>query len=153
MKVLLFILSLASASCGGTTHLLSSGMLSHGNAFKVNRYVGCCGCKATYVDIQSGKRTVEQVTFNYNCGSGGAGHPTKFVFQHDAKGRIISGEKYVAAFDDDFSMRVTDDEKKVFQLVDSSGMLSRISGFRKVKANEPHHHFPLIKNGVKLKLN
>ena len=119
----------------------------------MNRYVGCCGCNATYFDIQLGNRTVEQVIFKYNCGSGGAGKPTKYVFQHDAKGRIISGEKYVAAFSDDFSMLVTDDEKKVFQLVDSNGMLSRILGFRKVKANEAHHHFPLIKNGVKLKLN
>ena len=51
------------------------------------------------------------------------------------------------------SMRVTDDEKKVFHLVDSSDMLSRMLGFRKVKANEAHHGLPLIKNGVNLKLN
>lgn len=152
-KVSLTILSLMIISCGGTTHEITSGSLSNGNTFQVNRYIGCCGCEANYFVIKSGNRNVEQVIFKYNCGQGGTGTPTKYVFLRDGKGKLKSGDKYIATMSDDFSIPLTEDEKKMFQLVDSSGMLSQILGFRKPKANEPNHPFPLIKNGHKLKLD
>lgn len=95
---------------------------------------------------------MEQIIFDYNCGHGNSHATTKFVFQHDEDGKILAGEGFISTVGDDFEKPITEEEMTVFRIVDSDGKFSKITGFRKVKAGESHHGFPLIKNGYKLKI-
>jgi hypothetical protein len=152
-----FLILATLLSCGGTTHNLSSGNFSKTHSYKINSYYGCCGCKAKYFTINSGKRKVEQVIYSYNCY--GTGKPTKFVFNYNNKGRLMSCDKYIATVQDDFSLKLTDQEKMIFETLDASNVmkadystvrLSDIKGFRKPQDKEITHTFPLIKKGYKL---
>jgi hypothetical protein len=147
-------------SCGGTTHHLTSGNLSKNKTYHVNSYYGCCGCEAKYFLIKSGRRKVEQIIYSYNCYA--KGKPTKFVFNYNKLGRIISCDKYVATTLDDFTLKLSEQEKQIFYAVDTSSLLkaksttinfSEITGFRKPFDKEVTHSFPLIKKGGKLKVN
>ena len=40
-------------SCSGTKHVLDSGELANSSSYKINSYVGCCGCSAEYFNIYS----------------------------------------------------------------------------------------------------
>lgn len=144
-------------SCGGTTHRLSSGQFSKKDNYKINSYSGCCGCKAKYFVINSGKRKAEQVIYSYNCYS--TGKPTKFIFNYNKLGRIISCDKYVATTSNDFTLKLSEQERELFNMVDTSSLMkannttikfSEITGFRKPIEPEITHSFPLIKKGSKL---
>ena len=144
-------------SCGGTTHYLSSGEFSKKDNYKINSYSGCCGCEAKYFIINSGRRKVEQIIYSYNCYR--TGKPTKFIFNYNKLGRIISCEKYVATTSNDFTLKLSEQEKNLFYTVDSNSLMkanyttikfSEIKGFRKPNDKEITHSFPLIKKGVKL---
>lgn len=138
-------------SCGGTTHHLSSGNLSKNETYKVNSYYGCCGCEAKYFVIKSGRRKTEQIIYSYNCYA--KGKPTKFVFNYNKLGRIISCDKYVATTSNDFTLKLSDQEKNLFYTVDTSSLMkanyttikfSTITGFRKPVDKEITHSFPLV---------
>src|SRR5690349_20865694 len=125
-------------SCGGTTHSLSSGQFSEEDNYKINSYYGCCGCEAKYFIINSGKRKVEQIIYSYNCYD--TGKPTKFVFNYDKRGRIISCDKYIATTSNDLTLKLTEQEQNLFYTVDTSSLMkanytaikfSEIKGFRK----------------------
>jgi hypothetical protein len=155
--ILLIAIFVTLISCGGTTHSLSSGQLSKKDNYKINSYYGCCGCEAKYFIINSGKKKVEQIIYSYNCY--GAGKPTKFVFNYNKLGRIISCDKYVATTSNDFTLKLSEQEKNLFYTVDTSSLMkanytiinfSEITGFRKPIDKEITHSFPLIKKGVKL---
>jgi len=144
-------------SCGGTTHYLSSGDFSKTATYKVNSYFGCCGCEAKYFIINSDKRKVEQIIYSYNCYS--IGKPTKFIFNYNKRGQLISCDKYVATTSNDFTQTLNEQEKQLFSTIDTSSLLkanhttikfSEITGFRKPVDKEITHSFPLIKKGVKL---
>jgi hypothetical protein len=155
--ILSLTISVTLISCGGTTHFLSSGQFSKKDNYKVNNYYGCCGCDAKYFIINSGKRKVEQIIYSYNCY--GAGKPTKFVFNYNEFGRMISCDKYVATTSNDFTLKLSEQEKELFNTVDTSISMkpnyttikfSEITGFRKPLDREITHSFPLIKKGYKL---
>ena len=155
--ILFFGISVTLISCGGTTHYLTSGNFSKDEKYQVNSYYGCCGCEAKYFLIDSGKRKIEQVIYSYNCS--GIGSPTKFVFNYNRKGKIIGCDRYVATTSNDFTIPLSDYEKKLFLTVDTSNIMkanytltkfSEIRGFRKPIDKEIAHSFPLIKKGYKL---
>jgi hypothetical protein len=157
--VLLASIALTLISCGGTTHYLSSGSFSKADTYNINSYYGCCGCEAKYFLINSGKRKAEQVIYSYNCYR--IGKPTKFVFNYNKQGRLISCDKYVSTTTNDFSMELSDYEKKIFSMLDTSSMtkanysvikFSEIKGFRKPIDNEITHSFPLVKKGSDLQV-
>lgn len=156
--IILVIVSLATLiSCGGTTHSLSSGRFSKDDTYQVNSYYGCCGCSAKYFTINSGKRKVEQVIYSYNCYN--IGQPTKFIFNYNEKGQLISCDKYVATTSDDYTQPLSELERQLFSTIDTSSRLkanytilkfSEIRGFRKQMDKEMTHPFPLVKKGYKL---
>jgi hypothetical protein len=155
--ILLIVITTVLISCGGTTHSLSSGQFSKRDNYKINSYYGCCGCEAKYFIINSGKRKVEQIIYSYNCYA--KGKPTKFVFNYNKLRRIISCDKYIATTSNDFTLKLSEQEKSLFYTVDTSSLtkanfttvkLSEIKGFRKPIDNEITHSFPLIKKGSKL---
>ena len=157
--ILLILIFVTLISCGGTTHYLSSGQFSRKDNYKINSYYGCCGCEAKYFIINSGKRKVEQVIYSYNCYA--KGKPTKFVFNYNKLGRIISCDKYVATTSNDFTLKLSEQEKNLFYTVDTSSLMkpnftiikfSEITGFRKPIDKEITHSFPLIKKGAKLQV-
>jgi hypothetical protein len=159
-KTLLALTCLSLLSCGGASHYLASHNLSGNDSYEVNSYFGCCGCQAKYFDIKSGKRIVEQVVYSYNCSSIGA--PTKFVFNYDKRGRIVSCDKYVATMTNDFTIALSDYEKNVFSVIDTSSTMkanytisqfSEIKGFRKAVDKEITHLFPIVRKGEKLPVN
>lgn len=150
-------ISVTLFSCGGTTHSLSSGQFSKKDNYIVNGYYGCCGCEAKYFIIKSGKRKIEQIIYSYNCY--GKGKPTKFIFNYNSIGRIISCDKYVATISNDFTLKLSEQEKKLFYMVDTSSLMkansttirfSEITGFRKPIDKEITHSFPLIRRGANL---
>jgi hypothetical protein len=154
---LLIAISIVLISCGGTTHSLSSGQFSKKDNYKINSYYGCCGCEAKYFVINSGKRKVEQIIYSYNCY--GTGKPTKFIFNYNSLGQIISCDKYVATTSNDFTLELSEQEKNLFYTVDTSSLMkanhttinfSEIKGFRKPVDKEITHAFPLIKKGSRL---
>jgi hypothetical protein len=147
-------------SCGRTTHSLSSGQFSKKDNYKINSYYGCCGCSAKYFIINSGKRKVEQVIYSYNCYN--VGKPTKFIFNYNDRGQLISCDKYVATTSDDFTQTLNEQERQLFSTLDTSTLLkanstaielSKLKGFRKPIDKEVTHSFPLIKKGYKLPVN
>ena len=160
-KIFLFTLIIATLiSCGGTTHYLASGEISKTETYKINSYYGCCGCEAKYFIISSGKRKVEQVIYSYNCYN--IGKPTKFIFNYNNKGHLISCAKYVATTSNDFTQKLNERETQLFSTIDTSSLMRanhttikflEITGFRKPVDNEVTHLFPLIKKGVKLPIN
>ena len=160
-SIIFFILtSLALLSCGGASHYLASCNFSENDSYEVNSYFGCCGCQAKYFDIKSGKRIVEQVVYSYNCSS--VGSPTKFVFNYDNRGRIISCDKYMATTANDFTLPLTNYERNVFSAIDTNNTLkanytiirfSEIKGFRKPVGSEITHSFPIVRKGEKLPVN
>jgi len=158
--ILSVIISVGLISCGGTTHYLASGQFSKKDNYKINSYYGCCGCKAKYFIITSGKRKVEQVIYSYNCYN--IGKPTKFIFNYNDRGKLISCDKLVATTSDDFTQTLNEQEKQIFSTLDTSSLLkanyttikfSEIKGFRKPIDKEVTHSFPLIKKGYKLPIN
>ncbi len=155
--IIVSIVVLTLISCSGTTHFLSSGQFSKNEKYKVNSYYGCCGCEAKYFIIDSGKRKVEQIIYSYNCYKVGA--PTKFIFNYNKQGKLISCDKYVATTSSDFTLKLTEKEKIIFNTVDTSSSMkanytsikfSEITGFRKPIDKEITHSFPLIRKGYKL---
>ena len=158
--ILSVIISVGLISCGGTTHYLASGQFSKKDNYKINSYYGCCGCKAKYFIITSGKRKVEQVVYSYNCYN--IGKPTKFIFNYNDRGKLISCDKLVATTSDDFTQTLNEQEKQISSTLDTSSLLkanyttikfSEIKGFRKPIDKEVTHSFPLIKKGYKLPIN
>ena len=154
------IITMTLISCGGATHHLASGSFSKNDTYEVNLYNGCCGCEAKYFTIFSGKRKIEQVVYSYNCYR--PGKPTKFVFNYNKHGRLVSCNKYVATNSNDFTIKLSEYEQKLFSTFDTSSSMrpnyffiefSKITGFRKPNYNEITHEFPLIKKGSKLPVN
>ncbi|WP_276500161.1 hypothetical protein [Terrimonas pollutisoli] len=155
--LLLSVISVSLISCGGTTHYLTAGNFSKDDSYKVNSYYGCCGCEAKYFNIKSGKQKIEQVIYSYGIGS-----PTKFVFNYDKSGKIISCDKFVATTLNDFTIALSDFEKRLFSIGDTRNTskanyiavkFSEIKGFRKPIDNDISHSLPLIKKGYKLPVN
>ena len=147
-------------SCGGTTHSLTSGNFSNNDNYKINSYFGCCGCQAKYFTINSRKRKVEQIIYSYNCYS--IGKPTKFIFNYNDNGQLISCDKYVATNSNDYIQKLTEQERQLFSAIDTISSIkathinikfSEITGFRKPQEKEVTHSFPLIKKGYKLQIN
>jgi hypothetical protein len=147
-------------SCGGTTHSLLSGKFSNNESFKINSYYGCCGCSAKYFVIYSGSRMMEQVIYSYNCYA--IGKPTKFVFNYNDNGKLVSCDKYVATTSEDFTQKLSEHESQLFSRLDTTvppkinstvTTFSEIKGFRKPMDDEVSHSFPLIKKGYKLPIN
>lgn len=108
-------------SCGGTTHYLASGDFSKTATYKVNSYFGCCGCQAKYFIVNSGKRKIEQIIYSYNCYN--IGKPTKFIFNYNDRGKLISCDKYVATTSNDFTQTLNEQEKQLFSTLDTSSLL------------------------------
>jgi hypothetical protein len=144
-------------SCSGTTHYLASGNFTNNESYRINSYYGCCGCEAKYFILYTGKRKTEQIIYSYNCY--GTGKPTKFVFNYNQQGRLISCDRYVATNANDFTQILNKNERKLFSTVDTSFLLkanysiiqfSEIQGFRKPLEKEIAHSFPLIRKGYKL---
>lgn len=155
--IYILLISTLLISCGGTTHHLASGNFSENQSYRINSYYGCCGCHAKYFLLKTGKQETAQIIYSYNCYT--IGKPTKFIFNHNKKGQIISCEKYIATTDSDFTIQITDAERHLFNLADTSITLrdisriinlSAITGFRKPTSSETTHDFPLIKKGHKL---
>jgi hypothetical protein len=145
-------------SCGGgATHHLASGTFSKNETYNINSYYGCCGCEAKYFLINSGKRKTEQVIYSYNCS--GTSIPTKFIFNYNKQGEIISCDKYIATTANDYTIKLTDGEKFLLTAIESSTILagkytviklSLVTGFKKTPDQSIGHSFPLIKKGYKL---
>ena len=117
---LTFIVTLFT-SCGGTTHYLASGDFSKTENFNVNSYYGCCGCEAKYFIINSGKRKVEQIIYSYNCYN--IGKPTKFIFNYNVRGQLMSCDKYVATISNDFTQTLNEKERELFSKLDTSSLM------------------------------
>ena len=159
-NLILFITIFVSLiSCGGATHSLSSGQFSKKEHYKINSYSGCCGCEAKYFIIIAGRKKIEQIIYSYNCY--GTGKPTKFVFNYNILGKIINCNKYVATTSNDFTLKLTEQEKSLFATVDTNNLMkakyttikfSEITGFRKSIDKEVTHSFPLIQKGYKLSI-
>jgi hypothetical protein len=90
------------------------------------------------------------------------GKPTKFIFNYNDRGQLISCDKYVATTSDDFTQTLNEQERQLFSMLDTSTLLkansttiefSKIKGFRKPIDKEVTHSFPLIKKGYKLPAN
>lgn len=154
-----FFICLLLAGCGGTTRNLSKGYLSNANKFAVKSYAGCCGCAAEYFNIYHHTNLTEQVVYKYNCYT--AGMPTKFIFNYDEYGQLLYCSKSIATTGDDFEEPLSDEERGLFLLLDKDKILNigdkyikynAIKGFRKVKAGESSHQFPLIKHGSNVKV-
>jgi len=147
-------------SCGVTRNL-ANGKLSKNENYRINVYYsGCCGCVANYFMIYKRLKKVEQVIYSYNCPTGG--NPTKFIFNNNIFGKIISCDKYIATTDSDFTIELTTYEKKIFSLIENNNNLQPegkivyfkdIKGFRKPKSTDITHHFPFIKRHWKVKIN
>ena len=159
-KIFLLIITIAIlTACGGTTHSLTTAEFSKTEICKVNSYYGCCGCEAKYFIVKKGRRKVEQIIYSYNCNGGGI--PTKFIFNYNKIGHLISCEKYIATFDNDYTLKLTENEIKIFSTIDTSTMMKsknntiillNIKGFRKPLDKDFPHLFPLIRKGYKLKV-
>lgn len=161
INLLLFItVTLTFASCvTGTTHHLASGNFTKNETYEMNKYNGCCGCEAKYFILNSNGKKTEQVIYSYNCS--GNGTPTKFIFNYDKKGALVSCSKYIATTVNDYTMKLTEQEKFLLTAAGKSSVLqpnyitiqlSDITGFRKPTDKELVHDFPLIKNGTALKV-
>jgi len=156
----LSVISIILIGCEGATHHLAKGSFTENETYKVNSYYGCCGCQARYFMIEARKKKVEQVVYSYNCPAGG-GAPTKFTFIYNKNGKLLSCERYVATTGDDFTMPLSEHERKLFFAVDTNDVtqktytsinFSKIKGFRKPTDKEVVHPFPLIKKGYKLSI-
>ena len=143
-------------SCA-TKNKLSTGLLENNHNYKIYSYYGCCGCESKYFTISLGKKAVEQIIYSYNCH--GKGKPTKFIFNYDKKGKIVSCDKFVATITNDFSMELSAQEKVLFAMVENDSTMkqeyniikfSEIKGFRKSLEKEITHSFPFLKKGYKL---
>lgn len=154
------IIPVGLTSCGGTTHYLASGQYSKKDNYKINSYYGCCGCEAKYFIINSGKQKVEQVIYSDNCYN--IGKPTKFIFNYNDRGKLISCDKLIATTSDDFTQTLNEQEKRIFSMLDTSILLkanyttikfSEIKGFRKPIDKEVTDSFPFIKKGYKVPIN
>ena len=82
-----------------------------------------------------------------------------FIFNYNRLGRIISCDKYVATTSNDFTLKLSEQEKSLFYIVDTSKLMranytkirfSEIKGFRKPFDKEITHSFPLINRGGNL---
>jgi len=154
-----YILAILLLSCA-TKNNLSSGTLENNHSYKIYSYYGCCGCESKYLTISRGKKAIEQIIYSYNCHD--KGKPTKFIFNYDKKGKIVSCDKFIATIKNDYTMELSNEEKVLFVTVDNDSTLkqefniirfSQITGFRKARDNEVSHKFPLIKKGYKLPVN
>jgi hypothetical protein len=153
--ILLFIVSELLCSCfSGTTKHLDSGQFSKTFQYRINRYAsGCCGCVAEYADIIKQGDIQEQIVYKYNCYS--AGMPTKFVFNYDEYGLLLYCNKLIATTGNDVTVELTEEEKKLFSILDAKTYLvlankiikfSSIKGFRQVSANDVSHPYVILKN-------
>ena len=154
------VILILTSSCGDTTSTLSSGQFTKNENYYISSVFSCCGCSAKYFTINSGKRKIEQVIYSYNCYN--IGKPTKFIFNYDAKGKLISCNKYVATDSTDYTQPINEQEKQLFIALDTTSILkakyptirlSEVKGFRKPLDKEVTHPFPFIKNGYKLPVN
>ncbi len=158
---LFYVVAILLVSCGGgATHHLASGVFSKNETYNINSYYGCCGCEAKYFLISSGKRKAAQVIYSYNCT--GSGVPTKFIFNYNKQGKLISCDKYIATTANDYTIKLTDQEKMLFKAIESSAILegryttiklSQVTGFKRTDDKMIGHSFPLIKKGYKLPVN
>ncbi|MGC4034911.1 MAG: hypothetical protein QM764_03045 [Chitinophagaceae bacterium] len=146
-------------SCGGTTRILTFGSLTKNETYKINSYYGCCGCEAKYFTISVDGRKMEQVIYSYNCSA--PGKPTKFIFNYNKHGRLVSCDRYIATTTNDFAIQLSEKEKELFSLLEKDSLtkvkysminFSDVTGFRKPYDKETVHSFPLIKKGYKLKV-
>jgi len=130
------ILALILISCA-KKNTLSSGRLENKHNYKIYSYYGCCGCESKYFTISLGKKAVEQIIYSYNCH--GKGKPTKFIFNYDKKGKIVSCDKFVATITNDFSMELSAQEKVLFAMVENDSTMKQeynIIKFLRLKDSE-----------------
>ena len=123
-------------SCA-TKNKLSTGSLENNHNYKIYSYYGCCGCESKYFTISLGKKAVEQIIYSYNCH--GKGKPTKFIFNYDKKGKIVSCDKFVATITNDFSMELSAQEKVLFAMVENDSTMKQeynIIKFLRLKDSE-----------------
>lgn len=157
-SIILFSITLFTLfSCGGITNTLSTGQFSKNNSYNVKSYFGCCGCEAKYLLLKKGNRKTEQIIYSYNCYA--KGNPTKFIFNYNKSGKIISCEKYIATNSSEYTIKLSEEEKQIFRTIDTSLLmranstklkLSDITGFRKPLEKEITHSFPLVRRGFKI---
>ena len=112
------------------------------------------GCRLLYFNIYDKNILVEQVCVEFICS---LFQPTKFVFQHDQKGNIISYRKLVGVFDSTYTFQTTEVDKIAFEKLDSISSILRnrkinvkeIKGFVETKKVEYYGFIPV---DIKLQL-
>src|SRR5215831_9575374 len=160
MKIIFFISFVLIASLTSCTTIKSpsKGKLTEDKSYyyayfeysgKVHNESGVKKCKVFLSHIRDKDRHIQEKIVYWNCSSL---PPIKILYNRDNSGKELNRDYFIAMTNNDFTIPVSDEEIKLFQILakeareNDYGYYSNIKGFRPATSKDSVEHLPHLKD-------